>query len=497
MPTDPPEIELTPHRVSPESLRPLSDVGLTDRTVWGLVDAAPDGIVLADESGQILLVNRRMEELFGYDRGDLLGRSVDDLLPERLRQVHRAHRTRYRVEPRTRTMGAGLRLFGRRQDGAELPVEISLSPLATEAGLRVVAVVRDISDRVAAETEARRIRETLDATRDAVLIFDAESWRFTYVNQGAVDQLGYSHEELLGMTMLHIAPEFDEAGLRALLEPFEAGEVSVSMFNTTHRRRDGSDVPVEIILQPAWIEDGRPRAFVKIVRDISDRLDAEDRLWHAEQDLHLFEDRERIARDLHDIVIQRLFAAGMSVQAVLSRTEDPTHAQRLAGVVDELDQTVREIRTVIFGLQADLQTAGGVRAEVLRIVAEERLVLGFEPRVHFEGIIESMPEPVASQLLPILREALTNVGRHARATSVHVTVNVGRAVTLRVVDNGIGFPEGRGDPPPTVGGGGNGIRNARQRAEALGGWFLVGRGEHSGTVLEWCVPLPAPAEPRS
>src|SRR6478672_7761872 len=99
MATEPRETQLSPSEVSREALRPLSDVGLTDATVWGLVDAAPDGIVLADDAGQILLVNRRLEELFGYDRGDLLGRSVDDLLPEPLRQVHRAHRTRYRVEP--------------------------------------------------------------------------------------------------------------------------------------------------------------------------------------------------------------------------------------------------------------------------------------------------------------------------------------------------------------------------------------------------------------
>jgi PAS domain S-box-containing protein len=488
MATEPRETQLSPSEVSREALRPLSDVGLTDATVWGLVDAAPDGIVLADEAGQILLVNRRLEELFGYDRGDLLGRSVDDLLPEPLRQVHRANRTRYRVEPRTREMGAGLQLFGRRQDGTEFPVEISLSPLESDAGLRVVAVVRDISERVEEDAKFRRVRETLDATRDAVLIFEADTWRFTYVNQGAIDQLGYSRDELLAMTMLHVAPEFNESELRALLAPFAEGDVSVSMFTTTHRRRDGTDIPVEIVLQPAWIEDGSPRAFVKIVRDISERLDAEERLWRAEQDLRLFEDRERIARDLHDIVIQRLFAAGMAVQAVQSRTQDPTHSQRLASVVDELDQSVREIRTAIFGLQADLQTVGGVRAELLRLAAEQKDFLGYEPRVHFEGIIESIPDTIANQLLAILREALSNVARHARATIVHVTVNVGRMVTLRVVDNGIGVVERAGAAQPGADGG-QGLHNARQRAEALGGWCTVTRGEQRGTVFEWSVPV--------
>jgi PAS domain S-box-containing protein len=338
------------------------------------------------------------------------------------------------------------------------------------------------------EAESRHIRETLDATRDAVLIFDADTLRFTYANQGAVDQLGYTSDELLTMTMLHLAPEFNETSLQALLEPFHEHEISVSMFTTTHRRRDGVDIPVEIMLQPAWSEAGRPKAFVKVARDISERLEAEERLWHAEQDLRVFEDRERIARDLHDIVIQRLFAAGMAVQAVLSRTADATQAQRLGSVVDELDQSVREIRTAIFGLQADLQTPGGLRAEIMKLASDQRRLLGFDPRVNFEGIIESIPDGIANQLLAILREALANVAKHAHATSVHVTVHVGRFATLRVVDNGVGIPAEAGTSAPDREGG-HGIRNAGQRAETLGGWCTIKRGDHGGTEFEWSVPL--------
>ena len=292
--------------VPAKSLRPLSDAGLDDHAAWGLVDAAPDGIALVDESGTILLVNRQTEEIFGYDRVEMLGRSVDLLLPERLRQVHRAHRTRFRAEPRTRAMGAGLSLFGQRADGSEFPIEISLSPLVTEGGLRVVATVRDITERMQADAEATRIRDVLDATRDAVLIFDAETLRFTYANKGAADHVGYSRDELLSMTMLHIAPDFTEAKLRATLEPLSRGEMSSLTFNTVHRHRDGTDIPVEIVLQAVSNPDGPPRAFVKVVRDVTQRLAADTQLRRAEQDLKVFEDRERIARNLHDVVIQKL-----------------------------------------------------------------------------------------------------------------------------------------------------------------------------------------------
>jgi PAS domain S-box-containing protein len=462
------------------SVVPVSESGLTDEAVWAVLDAAPDGIIMADEAGQILLANRQTEELFGYERGDLIGRSVDDLLPEGSRQVHRAHRTRYRVEPRTRAMGAGLNLFGRRADGSVFPVEISLSPLQTEAGLRVVAIVRDVTERAETEAEAREVREILDATRDGVFIFDADTLLFTYVNEGALQQLGYRNDELLQMTMLHIAPDFTEEELRALLLPLERNEVSSTTFTTTHRRRDGTDLPVEVLLQAIPGSEGRPIRYVKIVRDITERLDTEERLRQVEQDLRLVEDRERIARDLHDIVIQKLFAAGMTIQGVWSRTTEADQARRLSGVIDDLDDTIREIRSVIFSLQSRGRDRDGLRGEILRVVSEERLVLGFEPRVRFEGPVETITESIGAELLATLREALSNVARHADATRVEIVVECGESVALRVLD------DGRGIPAAVTGG--NGIHNVTERASMLGGRCRIAARADGGTVLEWLVP---------
>jgi PAS domain S-box-containing protein len=469
--------------VASDTLRPLFDDRLDDQIAWGIVDAAPDGIVVADETGAILLVNRQAEELFGYDRGELLGRSVDDLLPEQFRQVHRAHRTRYRAEPRTRAMGVGQVLFGRRQDGSEFPVEISLSPLTTGGELRIIAVVRDVSDRAASEEEARRIREILDATRDAVLILDADSLRFTYVNQGAVDQVGYSAEELSTMNILHIAPDFDESRVRDLLAPLARGDVTSLMFTTVHRHRDGTDIPVEIILQATDVVEGRPRAFVEIVRDIRERLADEQRLRAVEQDLKVLEDRDRIARDLHDLVIQRLFAVGLAVQGSQARSTDAETTARLSGVVDELDETIREIRSVIFSLQnaAAAGPAPGLRAEVLRVIAEERELLGFEPRVQFDGVIDAVSHDAAAQLLASLREALSNVGRHAQASSVLVTLTAGTDLVLVVEDDGVGIP----DEPVR----GNGIDNISRRAMELGGTCEIAAKDSGGTRVRWSVPI--------
>ena len=129
----PPEHDTKASTAAPadDMARPLADAGLDDRIMWDVVEAAPDGIVMADLAGKVLLVNQRTEDLFGYDRGELLGKSVDILLPDGLRDAHAAHRAGYATNPHTRSMAAGMELLGRRRDGSEFPVEISLSPVSS------------------------------------------------------------------------------------------------------------------------------------------------------------------------------------------------------------------------------------------------------------------------------------------------------------------------------------------------------------------------------
>ncbi len=321
----------------------------------------------------------------------------------------------------------------------------------------------------------------MDATRDGILMLDAETLRFTYANQGAIDQLGYSRHELLGMTMLHIAPEYTEERLRELLEPLERGEISSTTITTLHRRRDGSDMPVEIAIQAAAMEDGRPRVFVKVVRDIRDRLAAEQQVRRSDRELRLIEERERIGRDLHDTVVQRLFAAGMSLQAASSLMADrPEALERVGGVVEELDQTIREIRTAIYGLQTPIAGRGGLRNQILAVISGEREALGADPHLSFKGLLDLVPDTIVEQLLPTLREALSNVARHAAASSVDVEVEAGADVVLRVVDDGIGV-----SAQLVMG---NGVRNMSERARRLGGTLTLGTAGEHGTRLEWKVP---------
>ena len=192
-----------------------------------------------------------------------------------------------------------------------------------------VAALRDVSDRVEAEDHLHRVLHTLDASDDAVFIFDAESLRYSYVNDGAVRLVGYGRDELLAMTPLHLNPNATEADYRRLIETLLVNPDHAVMHEAILVAKDGHEIPVEKTFQSAPLGRGDTRWVVVLARDISERLAAEqelrrsqDALREAEQVLVLADDRERIARDLHDTVIQRLFGAGLQLQATSSSTDD-------------------------------------------------------------------------------------------------------------------------------------------------------------------------------
>jgi signal transduction histidine kinase len=208
--------------------------------------------------------------------------------------------------------------------------------------------------------------------------------------------------------------------------------------------------------------------------------------------LALLRDRERIARDLHDLAIQRLYATGLSLQRV-ARTAPPEVAKQLATAVDEVDETITLVRTTIYRLQPVDPLAGsggrrvGLRSRVITAVDAAATVLGFDPRLRFEGAVDTLvPPDVAEHVVAVLSEALSNVARHASASRVDVRLTVADDVCLAVSDDGVGIaPDAQR----------SGLRNLARRADELGGSLGVGPADRdatpAGTSLVWQVPLPA------
>jgi signal transduction histidine kinase len=200
----------------------------------------------------------------------------------------------------------------------------------------------------------------------------------------------------------------------------------------------------------------------------------------------VFEDRDRIARDLHDLVIQRLYATGMSLQGAVALIGSSDVAERVSVAVDALDETIREIRSAIFALQArDEVKQPGLRVRILQVADEMTGMLGFPAALQLDGRLDDdVPDDAAEHLLGALREALSNAARHAGASKVDVLVRAADDLTLTVRDNGSGIRQTARR---------SGLSNLEQRAAKLGGSLRVGSAEGGGTELVWSVPLRAPA----
>ncbi len=583
-----------------------------------IIDSMPDGIVVTNLEGTILLVNRQVESMFARTRDELIGRAIEVLVPDTMRTDHRKQRERFRQHPKPRTMATDLELFGQRADGTVFPVDVALSPIHPGGRTLVIAAVRDISERVEAESHTHAVLHTIDAAQDAVMMFRPNDWRFTYVNRGARQQLGYSQDELLTMTAYDIAPEFTSETFGAMIDPLLAGAVDSHQYSTIHRHRSGYRFPVEVTLEyPPAVKRAETRFVVAFVRDMTvhDRLRADrdhtnrwlealgairadlladiplattlttvcdhaldlvdgeramiavpdsrtktmrplasagapstpepidplyrpvltgrgpvaadtalilpickndeveatltvegvatadahkravlaslateagtafdlDNARRTRVQLRLAEDRDRLARDLHDLVIQRVFAAGLRLQSIQGLIDNPKLADRVADAITQLDETIAELRAAIFRLSNPEPTSLRRRIEAQVTRAADHL--GFIPTLVINGDLDTVPVRVAEQVEPALAEALANVTRHANATRVDVEMTIDdKAVALRVTDDGGGF-----DPGSVIGG--NGLQNLHDRARKLGGATTVLSNSGRGTIVTWTASL--------
>jgi PAS domain S-box-containing protein len=595
----------------------------------------PDAALVVDGEGLIVSANDQTATQFGYAPGELVGRPIETLIPERFRHQHRSHRAGYAAAPRARPMGVGLRLAGRRRDGSEFPVDISLAPVPGVDAHLIVAAIRDVTDREAATAAHARLAAIVQSSQDAVISMSVEgeisSW-----NPGAEHLLGYTPEDMVGRHVSRLVPAEESAVFEELLGAAVDGEPAGAR-DTQQLRKDGSRVDVAVSVSAIRDPATRLLGFSYLLRDITARKQAEARLQqllveeHRQQrqqaasaeirlallsgapvenalalicehardllDAHgaslvvadaadlrvtaasgeaptvggavagetlagrvvgsgtstrvsgvadeaeagpalgvpvistqsvggalivvrrngagdfstddiavaeglagqaalaqelgraredresllLTQDRERIARDLHDLVIQRLFAAGISLQGTLRLIDHPHASERINATVEELDKTIFEIRTSIFALETPAEKRSGPRFEILQLATGSAEALGFAPTVRFGGPVDvGMPDHVLPHALAVVREALSNVARHAQATQADVDVSVREAVVLIVDDNGVGIPERHRT---------SGLANLRQRAETLGGSFTIAERPGGGTRLRWEVPL--------
>lgn len=265
-----------------------------------LLESIPDAIAAVDEEGVIVQVNSQAEQMFGYSHQDLIGHKIEMLVPERYRGNHTTHRGDYGQKPKIRRMGAGLDLYGRRRDGSEFPVEISLSPVKSTHGTLVLSAIRDISDRKKIEEELRKAHEELsrrtsqqifdyrtrlaaivDSSADAIIGKDLDgviaSW-----NKGAEHIYGYTAEEVLGKSITIIVPKDQPDEIPAILAKIRNGR-SIEQHEAIRVAKDGRRLNVSLSVSPIRDSDGRIVGASAIGRDITEQKRAEDQLRQAQK----------------------------------------------------------------------------------------------------------------------------------------------------------------------------------------------------------------------
>jgi len=265
-----------------------------------LLETLPDAIVAVDRDGTIVLVNSQAQELFGYDRDELVGQKVELLVPESYRGQHHHHRETFAETPKTRRMGADLDLYGRRRNGSEFPVEISLSPVSTEKGIFVLSAIRDISDRKRIAEELRRANEELhrrtaeqlgeyrsklasiiDSSEDAILSKDLNGI-ITSWNRGAEHIYGYTPEEVVGKHISLLTPSDRPDEISDILQRIARGE-SLEHYESVRVTKDKRHLNVSISVSPLRSATGDIVGASAIVRDVTAQKKAESQLRQSQK----------------------------------------------------------------------------------------------------------------------------------------------------------------------------------------------------------------------
>ncbi len=438
-----------------------------------ILEAIPDAVAAVNQQGVIVQVNSQAEAMFGYTRDELIGQKIEILVPERQRPHHDLHREQFHQQPKIRRMGSGLDLCGRRRDGSEFPVEISLSPVTTGDGMIVLSAIRDISDRKRIEQELRRAHEELDKRksrelRDSqnrmALIVDSSQDAIigknldgivTHWNKGAEEIYGYTAQEMIGQPISMLAPPERGDEIPEILRKIRKGE-QVEYFESVRVTKDKRRLHVSIAVSPIYDADGKVVGASTIARNITAQKKIEDQLRQSQKMeavgrlaggvAHDFNNLLGIVTACSELLRGRVDAgsveyidnireaakrgASLTRQLLAFSRRQPTQSQVL-----DLNERLKEVNKLLKPLMGD-------DVEVVLRAHSNNAIVEADPG-HLDQVIVNLAVNA--------RDAMPRGGRLIIETSVsdfdesfvheHPSMTAGRYVMIAISDNGIGMDE--------------------------------------------------------
>ena len=485
-----------------------------------VVERTSNGMMITDKNGYVEWINQGFTKLSGYTLEELAGRKPGHIL----QGPDTDHNTVKRIgEALSRKTGIHVELVNYHKSGYRYWLELDIEPIFDDAGklINYISVENDISERRATNAALEQFKATLDQTFDAVFIFDSQTLYFTYVNHGAVNQIGYSREEMLNMTPVDIKPEFTQASFREMLAPLTKKQVASLSLETVHRHRDGRHIPVDILLQLVD-RPGGSSEFVAIVRDVTEQKrilrELEQSRDEARQAARV--KSEFLANMSHEIRTPMNAILGMA--HLLSNTApSPTQmnfiekiqaaGNNLLGIINDIldfskieagQMKIEEVAFELDGVLAGISDMVAVKAQ------EKGLELLFHAKKGIPRHLVGDPLRIGQVLINLVNNAVKFTHKGEVVISVEGgDVETGRIPLHFVVrDTGIGMsppqvqalfqPFSQADASTTrkFGGTGLGLAICRQLALLMGGDIWVESEEGKGSAFHFQLTLTCPSE---